>query len=123
MMEKIAAPVAEAVVSWRSAEEGGRRSGPPTAAVYAATAVFVQGDDRELQPGWPASADQLSILLEEVNRCEDGSRLYNVDFLVRDLAFPHLFSGAEILIMEGPSVVASARVSAVHVQDRARDGL
>jgi YD repeat-containing protein len=58
-------PAAEAVVSWCSAEDGGRRSGPSTAPVYAATAIFVQGGEQEVQPGWPASADQLTILLEE----------------------------------------------------------
>ncbi len=116
MIEKIENPVAEAVVSWRSAQEGGRRSGPPTAPVYAATAVFVQGEDRELQPGWPASADQLSILLEETAVREDGSRVCKLDFLVRDLALPHLVPGGEILVMEGPRVVASALVSAVHVR-------
>jgi hypothetical protein len=64
MMTRIADPLAEAVVIWRTAEQGGRRFGPPTAPVYAATAVFVRGGDREVQPGWPASVDQLSILLE-----------------------------------------------------------
>lgn len=117
MMEKIEDPVAEAVVSWRSADEGGRKSGPPTALVYMATAVFVQGDDRELQPGWPASADQLSILLEEIAVRGDGSRTCKVDFLVRDLALPYLVPGSEILILEGPRVVASAHVSTVHVGD------
>lgn len=115
MMKKIENPAAEAVVSWRSAEEGGRRSGPPTAPVYAATAVFVLGDDRELQPGWPASADHLSVLLEETSVREDGSRVCKVDFLVRELAIPHLVPGGEILVMEGPRVVASALITAVHV--------
>ncbi|MEC4571608.1 hypothetical protein [Streptomyces virginiae] len=116
MMKKIKDPAAEAVVSWRSAEEGGRRSGPPTAPVYAATAVFVHGDDRDLQPGWPSSANHLSILLEETSVCEDGSRVCKVDFLVRDLATPHLLPGGEILVMEGPRVVASALITAVHVR-------
>ncbi|MFF1921999.1 hypothetical protein ACFVW8_15675 [Streptomyces sp. NPDC058221] len=82
-----------------------------------ATAVFVRGDDRELRPGWPASADHLSILLEETAVHEDGSRTCRVDFLVRDLALPYLVPGGEILILEGPRVVASARVSTVHSGD------
>ncbi|WP_432177144.1 hypothetical protein, partial [Streptomyces sp. Tue6028] len=31
------------------AGDGGRQSGPPTAPVYMATAVFVQGGDREVE--------------------------------------------------------------------------
>ncbi|KOU19812.1 MULTISPECIES: hypothetical protein [Streptomyces] len=116
MMKKIEDPAAEAVVSWRSAEEGGRRSGPPTAPVYAATAVFVRGEDQELRPGRPPSANHLSVLLEETPVREDGSRVCKVDFLVRDLATPHLVPGGEILVMEGPRVVASALITAVHVR-------
>ena len=117
MMKKIENPVAEAAVSWRSTADGGRRSGPPTASVYAATAVFVRGGDREVQPGWPATADQLSILLEETTRQADGTRICKVDFLVPELAFPYLVPGGEILIMEGPRIVASARISCVRGPD------
>ncbi|MEW2581923.1 hypothetical protein [Streptomyces virginiae] len=68
---------------------------------YAATAVFVRGEDEELQPGRPPSADHLSVLLEETSVREDGPRVCKVDFLVRDLATPHLVPGGEILVMEG----------------------
>jgi hypothetical protein len=115
MMARIADPLAEAVVTWKTAEQGGRRSGPPTAPVYAATAVFMRGDDREVQPGWPAAADQLSILLEQTAVREGDVREYKVDFLVRELAIPQLAPGVEILVLEGPRVVASARVTAVHL--------
>lgn len=115
MMTRIAEPLAEAIVTWRTAEQGGRRSGPPTVPVYAATAVFVRGGDREIQPGWPASADQLSILLEQTAVREDDARECKVDFLVRELAIAQLAPGVEILVLEGPRVVASARVTTVHL--------
>jgi hypothetical protein len=35
--------------------------------VYAATAVFRQGDEEEILPDWPVSAHQVSILLEAEN--------------------------------------------------------
>ncbi|MEV1006547.1 hypothetical protein [Streptomyces sp. NPDC049881] len=73
MMETIESPLAEGLVHWRSAEEGGRKSGPPTAPVYMATAVFLQGDDGEVQPDWPASADQLNILLQPTTPGEELS--------------------------------------------------
>lgn len=50
MMEKIEKPVAEAVVHWRTADDGGRQSGPPTALVYMATAVFAQGATAKCSP-------------------------------------------------------------------------
>lgn len=110
MRDRIERPVAHAVVSWLSAEQGGRRSGPPTAPVYMATAVFPLGGKRETQPGWPTTADPLlSVLLEEIPGSSRDARVYKVDFLVRDLAIPFLHPGAEMLITEGPvKVVASA---------------
>ena len=114
MISEIDEPVAKAEVVWRTAEEGGRKVGPPTAPVYAATAVFVHGDDHEVQPEWPASAPQLSILLERDAPDEaTGLSLYKVDFLVRELALPYLSTGAVLYIMEGPRVVGSARVREV----------
>ena len=108
MRDRIERPVAYAVVSWRSADQGGRRTGPPTASVYAATAVFPLGGERETQPDWLATGDMFSVLLEEVPGSAEGVREYKVDFLVRDLARPFLHPGAEMLITEGPKVVASA---------------
>lgn len=110
MMEKIEEPVAEGVVRWLTAEEGGRNSGPPTAPVYMATSVFVLGGDADLQPGWPASATQLSILLEQVELLEDGRSRCLVGFLVPDLARPNLHAGTEILVLEGPKTVASVQI-------------
>jgi hypothetical protein len=113
MIDQITEPIAYAVVKWILSEMGGRRSGPPTAPVYAATVVFVMGDDAEVLPGWPARAEKLSILLQEVESLCDGSRRCKVDFLARDLARPFLHPGVELLIMEGPKVVATAEITEV----------
>jgi hypothetical protein len=121
MIQTITDPVAFAEVSWLTAEEGGRKSGPPTAPVYAATCVFPLGHDAEVQPGWPAAGDALSILLEAVNTAADGSGTYKVDFLARDLARPYLHRGTEVLVMEGPTVVARAVIGEVpHAEDPVR---
>jgi hypothetical protein len=118
MRDRIEQPVAHAVVSWRSADQGGRCSGPPTARVYAATAVFPLGGESETQPGWPMTADpMLSVLLEEVPQPAGAARVYKIDFLVRDLAWPFLHPGAEMLITERPTVVASAVIRDVQAED------
>jgi hypothetical protein len=113
MITKIEHPMALAEVWWFTVEEGGRRSGPPTAPVYAATCVFPLGGDAEVLPGWPASGDALSVLLEEVETVANGSGTYKVDFLARDLARQLLYPTAELLIMEGPTVVARAVIREV----------
>ena len=116
-MKKIEEPVAEAVVHWRAADDGGRQSGLPTAPVYMATAVFVLGMDRELQPGWPGTADQLSILLQKTEDLDERRWRCLVGFLAPELAQPNLRPGAELLVLEGPRVVASAHIGAVIERD------
>ena len=115
-MEKIESPVAEGMVLWRTPDEGGRRSGPPTAPVYMATAVFVQGGEEEVQPGWPASADKLSILLQETERLGDDRRRCLIGFLVSELALPHMRPGAELLVLEGPRTVAHVKIETMFGQ-------
>jgi len=112
MIEDIKEPLARAVVTWVAPEMGGRSSGPPSGPVYAATSVFVHGGDAEVQPGWPAGADQLSILVQKAETLPGGAWLCKVDFLARDLAVPLVRPGAVLLIMEGPKVVATAVVTA-----------
>ncbi len=107
-LDDILDPAARAAVTWVSADAGGRSSGPPTAPVYQATCVFVHGADAEVLPGWPTSADQLSILLQkaEVLPGAHGS--------ARSVSWPptspgpFLHPGAVLLVMEGPRVVATA---------------
>jgi hypothetical protein len=114
MITSIESPLALARVRWRTFEEGGRRSGPPTAPVYAATCVFPLGHDGEVQPGWPGSADQLSVLLQHADADADAAyRLYRVGFLAPDLARPFLRPDARMLVLEGPKVVADGIVEAV----------
>jgi hypothetical protein len=119
MITSIESPLALARVRWRTFEEGGRRSGPPTAPVYAATCVFPlgqDGQDGEVQPGWPGSADQLSVLLQHADADADADsayRLYRVGFLAPDLARPFLRPDARMLVLEGPKVVADGIVEAV----------
>src|ERR1700743_1087483 len=112
MIEEIKEPLAHAVVTWVAPEMGGRRSGPPSAPVYAATSVFVRGGDAEVQPGWPAGADQLSILVQRAETLPGGAWRCEIDFLARDLAAPLARPGAVLLIMEGPKVAAPAVVTA-----------
>jgi hypothetical protein len=113
MIKHIADPVAFAVVRWLSPAQGGRKSGPPTAPVYAATCIFPLGDDHEVHPQWPRGAEQFSILLEETERLSSDDRLCKVAFLAPDLALPFVAPGAAVLIMEGPRIVANAIIREV----------
>lgn len=81
--------------------------------VYAATSVFVHGGDADVQPGWPARADHLSILGQVTEMLPGGAWLCKIDFLARDLAAPSVRPGVVLLIMEGPKVVATAVITAV----------
>ncbi|MFE9539720.1 hypothetical protein [Streptomyces sp. NPDC006691] len=100
-MIELKEPLAVAAVRWQSESQGGRSSGPPTVPVYAATATF-RGDSAQ------SDADLLSILVQRIGTRPDGSDLASIGFLVPDLARPHLHVGAELLITEGPKVVAHA---------------
>ena len=112
VIEDIKEPLAHAVVTWVPPERGGRGSGPPGAPVYAATSVFVDGGDAEVQPSWPVGADQLSILVQMMETLPGGAWLCKIDFLARDLAALLVHPGVVLLIMEGPKVVATAVVTA-----------
>src|SRR5215213_7628186 len=90
-------PMAIVHIRWLSADEGGRKTGPPSAPVYTATAVFRLGGESEVTPGWPATADQMSILVERAGALEGGLESGRIGFLVPDLARPFLRVGAEIL--------------------------
>jgi hypothetical protein len=105
MIENIDDPSGLASVRWLSPAEGGRRSGPPTAPVYSATAVFKLGDDEEVLPGWPATGDHISILVQRSKALPDGTELATIGFLAPDLARPFVHTGSEFVIMEGPRAV------------------
>ena len=106
--------LATAEVRWVPADQGGRRSGPPTAEVYAATAAFVLGKEAETVPGWPVGAALDSILIKPTSRGADGVDIAEIGFLVPDRVRQHLHVGSELLVMEGPKVVARAKVTQVH---------
>lgn len=113
-MRAITDPVANARIRWRSADDGGRQSGPPPGPRYAATAVFVLGDDAQLIPNWPAGGEHFSVLLEYIGSGDHGSEVVaKIDFLARDLAADHVRQGAQFVIMEGRRPVADALITEV----------
>ncbi|MFC7265721.1 hypothetical protein [Streptomyces lutosisoli] len=106
-MIELTEPMATAAVRWLSEAEGGRRSGPPTAPVYAATAAFpspavTSQDSVELE--------LLSVLVQRIAALPDGRDLANIGFLVPELARPRLHTAAEFVITEGLRTVARAEV-------------
>lgn len=113
MLSHIDDPLALVAVTWASAKNGGRKSGPPTASVYTATAVFRLGNDSETQPGWPVSVDQVSILLERVTQTPAEVEMMKVGFLFPDLVRSSIRCGAEFVILEGPKVVAQGVLTEV----------
>lgn len=109
MLESLDDPLATATVTWLTAEEGGRRSGPPTAPVYTTTATFRTGDAVERAPGWPASDPRtLSVLLQRIETEPRPTETMKVDFIAREEALPYLETGAEMVVLEGPRRVADA---------------
>lgn len=116
MTRKLEHPVAMARVRWRSAEEGGRRTGPPPGPFFAATAVFVHGDDDQVIPDWPAGGEHFSMMLDYVGDVADGEAEAKVDFIARELVAGHLRPGARFLVMEGRRPVAEAVISEVFTE-------
>lgn len=119
MIEHLSDPVAVASVRWFPPEAGGRRSGPPTAHVYAATVAFRTGDPAEDDPAWPASDPRvLSILLRRADSVPSTSESMCVDFLNREQARPYLHHGRRFLVLEGAQPVADAVISEVFLRSR-----
>lgn len=114
MINEITDPAAWADVRWRSAADGGRKSGPPTTPVYAANCTFPLGSEADLLPGWPATAEKYSLLLQRLQVGDDGTWLCALDFLARELVVEYLVVGATILIMEGPRIVGDGILTRVH---------
>ena len=102
--------MAAASVRWLRPDEGGWKSGPPTASVYSATMAFKL--DPNAAPGWKLAADPfLSILVKRPEiRGNVGEELAAIGFLAPDMARPYLHPTSEFVILEGPSVVAEAVV-------------
>jgi hypothetical protein len=106
-------PMAKVHIRWRTPGEEGRRGGPPPGPQYAATAVFVAGDDAEVQPDWPASGQHLSVKLQYVSPLQGYEVNAVAEFLAPDLVRDQLRRGAIFLIMEGPRAVGEATVVAL----------
>jgi len=113
MIENIDTPAATALVTWLTPEQGGRRSGPPTAPVYAANCSFPLGGEAETVPGWPATAEKFSLLLQKLDVTDTGAWLCKIDFLARDLVAGYLVPASSMLVMEGPKVVGNATIEEV----------
>ncbi|KHF45564.1 hypothetical protein MINT15_07810 [Saccharomonospora viridis] len=118
MLENIENPLALATVTWLPPEQGGRRSGPPSAPVYASTTTFRTGDAVESEPGWPATDPRtVSVLLQRIDPTPQTTELVKVGFLAPELARPYLHEGAELVILEGPKQVAHAVITEVLTED------
>ncbi|MFT3663322.1 MAG: hypothetical protein QM809_18740 [Gordonia sp. (in: high G+C Gram-positive bacteria)] len=104
MIAELESPFALASIRWRSAAEGGRRSGPPTATVYAANCLFA--DDPEV-----AGDAYFSVLVQKRSSDAEGVWSAAVDFLARDIARPHVRVGVSFFVMEGPRAVADAEIT------------
>lgn len=113
-MRAVLNPHALVRLRWIAPSEGGRE--PPPVPHYAATAVFELGGDSELIPGWPASGDHYSVLLD----FEEGGAT-KAEFLAIDQVSEFLVEGALFVVMEGARAVAHAEVLKAFV-DRDRGG-
>ena len=76
------------------------------------------------QPTWTRQArlscrrrttppDQLSILLQETERLDDEHWRCLVGFLTAELALPHMWPGAALLVLEGPRTVAHVLIESL----------
>lgn len=110
-LKSIPSPVAVVRITWFPADRGGRASGPPTVPVYATNCAFPLGDDAGLTPGWPRTADpSLTILIERENSIPAMTEMAKIGFIAPDMAAPFIHLGAEILVLEGSTPVATATV-------------
>ncbi len=106
-------PIGRGLLRWRLVSEGGRSAGRPSGRQYAPSAIFVLGDDAEVLPGWPDTAERFSIGFNLPLAPQPEWEPVEFDFLARDLVLDKLRPGAELLITEGWQVVADLRVTEV----------
>jgi hypothetical protein len=113
MIDNIESPAAIAYITWLAAEDGGRRTGPPTVPVYAANCSFPLGGEAETLPGWPVSAEKFSVFIQKVDDGPDGAWICKIDFIAPGLVAAYLSRDADMLVMEGPKIVGRATISDV----------
>jgi hypothetical protein len=118
MIESIESPVASAVVRWRSPEVGGRKSGPPSAPVYAANCSFPDALPENSAESGVGSI--YSIFIQKVHDLPDGQWLCNLDFIAKALVAKYLLPGSPMLVMEGPVDVVGDAVVVEVFSDRER---
>lgn len=109
MTRHIVDPVALAHIRWRSPAEGGR-SGPPLGPFFAATAVFVHGDDEQVIPDWPAGGEHFSVMLDYIGNIENNEVDAKIDFIARELVADEIRPAAQFIVMEGHRPVADAQI-------------
>lgn len=108
-------PVAEAVVVWRSVEQGGRQGGPPELSFFTPLAAFVFDGAEWMRPGLPANeVPTVNALVQRVQRYDDGSWLCRIDFLDREVAAPYLRPGRTFRLVEGTRHVADGEFTEVY---------
>jgi hypothetical protein len=113
MIDHLKTPAAWAKIAWLSEAQGGRRTGPPTAPVYASTCAFPLGDEAEMVPGWPDNREDFSVLIEKLAVEDDATWLCALDFLARDLVADKIRRGSRVLVFEGRKIVATGLVTEV----------
>ena len=113
---RMAEPLSLAHLRWRSLFEGGRQSGAPRGPFFAATAVFVHGDDEQVIPDWPASGEHFSVMLEYIGNVETNEVDAKVDFIAGDLVSDELRPDARFIVMEGRHQVADAWITKVFTE-------
>jgi len=114
---KVTDPMAIARIRWL---DGDRH--PPPGATIGATAVFSLGDDAQVIPGWPASGEHFSVLLEFLDTpANAGDINAKVDFLDRDAVIDKIREGTTFIVMAGPKPIAEANIIDTMGRPPARD--
>ena len=108
MIEHISKPAALALLTWRTAEMGGRSSGPPSKGVYAANCRFVI--DPKQATRTLRSDNYFSILIEKRHEIDSQTWRCDIGFLVEGEIDHLLTAGTRIDIMEGPKIVGNATI-------------
>lgn len=108
-------PAALAVVEWLSPQAGGRRSGLPWWP-YAADCEFLREDMRHHPGRREALGIYFTFGLEPVELISDTVWRVKMDYMMREFALPCLWEGRQMVIREGPRVVAVAVITEVLVE-------
>jgi hypothetical protein len=103
---------AKARVKWLGPEEGGRVSGPPTGATYSPTVVFDATLDAVGTLSSTEGPEQFSVVMG-IDDTVELTTVVRLRFLAPDLVASHIFPGSQFLVMEGPTPVGQAKITAL----------